>query len=87
MQKAVALGTFMALCAILPHPSEQFGLSGLGQLHRHRASSRPSSSALSTCMADDMLKRVGRLAKDKVSKGKQWIDDGSNLNKGFNLRC
>lgn len=39
------------------------------------------------CMADDsMLNRIGRVAKDKLGKGKDWVDSGASSDSGLNVR-
>ena len=35
---------------------------------------------------DGMWKRIGRVAKDKVSGAKGWVDDGASTNKDVNVR-
>lgn len=37
-------------------------------------------------MKDDMWKRIGNLAKDKVSGGKGWVDQGASSNSDLNVR-
>ena len=37
-------------------------------------------------MADDMWQRIGRVAKDKVSGAKGWVDKGANLDADINVR-
>jgi hypothetical protein len=37
-------------------------------------------------MRDGMWKRIGRVAKDKVSGAKDWVDDGASTDKDVNVR-
>jgi hypothetical protein len=34
----------------------------------------------------DMLKRIGRVAKDKAAGAKDWVDSGASADKDVNVR-